>query len=103
MIDPTFCRSGTGVWRRLYKKLGRPHFDPINRGSNKGSKKFEILKFELGEKLDHHFKVKFHGESNGDGPDVQKRCLDPEMGHKGLVGAKNHKNLKFELGEKLDH
>ena len=71
MIDPTFCRSGTGVWRRLYKKLGRPHFDPINRGSNKGSKKFEILKFELGEKLDHHFEVKFHGESNGDGPDVQ--------------------------------
>ena len=58
------------VWRRLYKKLGRPNFDPINRGSNKGSKKFE-----LGDKLDHHFKVKFHGESNGDGPDVQKRRL----------------------------
>ena len=53
--------------------------------------KSKNFKFELGEKLDYHFKVKFHGESNGDGPDVQKRCLDPEMGHKGLVGAKNRK------------
>ena len=35
------------------------------------------LKFEPGEKLDHYYKVKFHGESNGDGPDAQKRCLDP--------------------------
>ena len=84
MIDPTICRSGTGVWRSLYKKLGPPHFDPINRGSNKRSKKFEILKFELGEKLDRHFKVKFHRESNGDSLDDLKRFLDTEMGHKGL-------------------
>ena len=65
--------------------------------------KFKNLQFELGEKLGHHFEVKFRGESNGDSPNVQKRCLDPEMGHKGLVGAKNHKTLKFELGEKVDH
>ena len=49
------------------------------------------LKFELEEKSDHQSMVKFHGESNGDGPDVQKSCLDPEMGHKGLIGAKNLK------------
>ena len=56
------------------------------------SQKSKNLKFELGEKLDQYNSwVKFHGESNGDGPDVQKRCLDPEMGHKGLVGAKNRK------------
>ena len=53
--------------------------------------KIKILKFELEEKLDHHFKVKFYGELTVDSPDVQKRCLDPEMGHKGLVGAKNRK------------
>ena len=56
-------------------------------------KKFEILKFEQGEKLDHNFQVKFHGESNGDtdSPDVQKRSLDPEKGHhdKGIIGANN--------------
>ena len=56
-----------------------------------GAKNFEILKFELGEKLDHHFRVKFHGESNGDSLDALKRCLDPEMGHKGLIGARNRK------------
>ena len=95
MIDPTFCRSGTGVWRRLYKRLGQPHFDPINRGSNKGSKKFEIFKFQAGEKLDHHLKVKFHGKSNGDSPDVQNRCLDPEMANHGLIWAKNRKISNF--------
>ena len=63
MIDPTFCRSETGLWRRLYKKLGRPHFDAINRGSNKGSKKFEILKFDE--------------ESIGDGLEAQKILLFP--------------------------
>ena len=69
MIDPAFCRSRTRMWRRLYKKLGKLYFCPLNRGSNseiRGSKKFEILKLVLGEKLYHHFKVKFHGKSNGD-------------------------------------
>ena len=28
--------------------------------------KIEISKFELEIKLDHHFYVEFHGESNGD-------------------------------------
>ena len=45
--------------------------------------------------------VKFHGKLNSSSLDALTRCLDPEMGHKGLIGAK--KNLKFELGEKLDH
>ena len=39
--------------------------------------------FELGEKLDHHFNVKFYGESNGDSLDALKRCLDTEMDHEG--------------------
>ena len=50
--------------------------------------------------MDHHFQVKFHGDSNGDSLGTLKRCLIPEMGHKGLIGAKIEK-LKFELGEKL--
>ena len=43
----------------------------------------------LGEKLDHHLKVKFHGKSNGDGRDALERYLDPEIGDKVLIGAKN--------------
>ena len=68
--------------RRLYKKLDQLHFGPLNWGSNSkiiGHKKFEILKFEQGEKIGHHFKVKFHGKVNGDSPHVQKRCLDPKI------------------------
>ena len=45
----------------------------------------------LGENLDHHFLVKFHVETNGDGLDALKRSLDPVMGHKGLNGAKKQK------------
>ena len=51
--------------------------------------KSKNLKYELEEKLDHHFKVKFHGESNGDSLDAPKRCLDPEMAYKpALFGPK---------------
>jgi len=32
----------------------------------------KILKFELEEKLDLHFDVKFNGESDGGGPEAQK-------------------------------
>ena len=46
--------------------------------------KSKHLKFELGEKLDDYNKIKFHIGSNGDSLDDLKRCLDPEMGHKGL-------------------
>ena len=46
------------------------------------------MKFELGETFDRHFKAKFHGESNGDSPVVQKRCLDPKMDHRGLIRAR---------------
>ena len=83
MINSSFSRSQAGRWRRLYEKLGWPHFGPLNRGSilssDKGDhEKFEILKFELGEKLDLHFQVKFHCESNGDSLDT-------------LMGARNRK------------
>ena len=41
------------------------NFGPLNRGSNskiiRGYKKFEILKFELVEKLDHQIPDHFHG------------------------------------------
>ena len=40
---------------------------------------------------DYQFVVKFHGESNGDSLDALKRCFDPEMAHKGLIGAKIEK------------
>ena len=49
----------------------------------------EYFKFELGEKLYHHFQVKFHGESNGGSLDALKQCIEPKMAHKGLIGAKN--------------
>ena len=35
--------------------------------------------------------VKYHGESNGDSFDALKRCFDPEMALKGLIGAKIQK------------
>ena len=41
----------------------------------------EYFKFELGEKLDHHLRGQFHGESNGDSLDALKQCLDPEIGN----------------------
>ena len=34
---------------------------------------------------------KFHDKLNGDSLDALKRCLDPEMVHKGLIGAKIQK------------
>ena len=32
----------------------------------------EIFNFELEEKLDLHFKIKFNGESDGGSPEAQK-------------------------------
>ena len=45
------------------------------------------LNFEQGEKSDHQFKVKIHGESNGDSLDTRalKRCLDPETDQEGTI------------------
>ena len=57
--------------------------------------KFKNLQLELGEKLGHHTVVKFNGKSNGDRLDVLKRCSDPEIGHKGLIGAKISKKFKI--------
>lgn len=34
-----------------------------------------ILNFKLQEKLDHHFHVEFHGESNGDGFEYHLHCF----------------------------
>ena len=48
-----------------------------------GGPKIEIFNFELEIKLDHHFYVEFHGESNGDGLEAQKPSLGPQNGHKG--------------------
>ena len=61
--------------------------------------KIENLKFELGENLDLHFKVKFHGESNGGSLDALKRCLNPEIGLEGLIGAKKCKIWNLSLGK----
>ena len=38
--------------------------------------------------LDHNIKVKLYGKSNGGSLDSLKRFPDPEMAHKGLIGAK---------------
>ena len=40
----------------------------------------KIFNFELEEKLDLDFDVKFDGESDGDGPDSSKPYLDPLNG-----------------------
>ena len=53
--------------------------------------KIEIFNFELEIKLDHHFYVKFHGESNGDGLEAQKPNLGPQNGHKGPLWAQKSK------------
>ena len=34
----------------------------VPNSKRRGHKKFEILKFELREKIDHHFKVKLNGD-----------------------------------------
>ena len=57
------------------------------------------LKFELGEKLEHRFMVKFHRQSNGDCLEALKRCLDPKMGHRSLVYGQKSINSKFRLGK----
>ena len=59
------------------------------------AKNRKILNFSLREKLDYHFKVKFHGESNGDSLEALKRCLDPEMGDRSLVYGQKSISSKF--------
>ena len=104
LIDPALERSGAGLWRRLYKKLGWPNFGPLNRGSNskiRGQKKFEIYKIWARRKVRiekfyvwvrrksyHYFQAKFRGKSKGDSLDALKRCLDPEMANNDLIWAK---------------
>ena len=61
--------------------------------------KIEIFNFELEIKLDHHFYVEFHGESNGDGLEAQKPSLGPKMAIKGP----KIEIFNFELEIKLDH
>ena len=47
--------------------------------------------------MDHQLRAEFQSKSYSDGLDALKRCLDPGMGHKGLIGAKNRKTLKLSL------
>ena len=65
------------------------------------SQKSKNLKFELGEKLDHRFQVRFYGKSNGDSLDALKRCSDPELCHKGQMWGQKSPNLKLKLRKKL--
>ena len=53
--------------------------------------KIEIFNFELEIKLDHHFYVEFHGESNGDGLEAQKPSLGLKNGHKSRLWAQKSK------------
>ena len=48
-------------------------FRPQNRPQTPNwGKKSNLFKSELGENLDHNFKVKFHDEWNGDSLDARK-------------------------------
>ena len=40
----------------------------------------EFVNFGLEQKLDQHSYVKFHGESDGNGFNAQKRKIDPLIG-----------------------
>ena len=62
-------------------------FRPRN-GPKRPSWSQKKLKFDLGEKLDHRYTVKFNRESNGDSLKALKRGLDPEMGQKTKYMAK---------------
>ena len=55
----------------------KDHFGP--KKDQKGPK-MRFLNFELEEKLDHHFQVKFDGESDGDSLRPLKPYFDPLIG-----------------------
>ena len=42
--------------------------------------KMEFFKFGLEKKLDNHFCVEFHGDSDGNGFKAQKPIIDPLVG-----------------------
>ena len=46
----------------------------------KKDQKMKFFNFELEEKLDHHFKVKFDGESDGDSLGALNPYFDPLIG-----------------------
>ena len=61
----------------------------------------ENFNFELEEKLDQHFWVKFDGKSNGNSLKALNRYFDPLIGpNRPLIGQKIE-ILNFELEEKL--
>ena len=43
----------------------------------------DFFKFGLEQKLDHHYCVEFHGDSDGNGFKVQKPIIDPLIGPNG--------------------
>ena len=53
--------------------------------------KFEILNFEIEEKLDDHFCVKFCGKSNSDSLEAQKPSSGPKKAHLGWLLAQKSK------------
>ena len=65
------------------------------------AKKSKNLKFEQEEMCYYQFVVKFNGKSNGDSLDALKRCSDPEIGHKGLIGAEISKKSKILARRKV--
>ena len=51
----------------------------------------EFFNFGLEQKLDQHFCVKFHSDSDGDGFKAQKPLIDP------LIGLNDLRNGIFQL------
>ena len=62
--------------------------------------KMEFFNFGLEQKLDRHYCVEFHGDSDGDGFNFPKPQLNPP---KCPLGAPKMKFFNFGQEQKLDH
>ena len=62
----------------------------------------KIFNFELEEKLDHHFQVKFDGKSDGNSLKALKRYFNPLIGPNWPLIDQKIENVNIELEEKLE-
>ena len=62
----------------------------------------KIFNFELEEKLDHHSRVEFNGEFDGNSLEALNPYFDPLIGPNWPIIGQKMKIFLFELQEKLD-